>query len=104
MIQSSLSPVANISVKGDVVSRTVGDDMILLDLESGTYYTLNSVGAVIWKELERGAARDGVLDAVAAAVVVPAAIALALPGRRPAGGRARDRRCDASRTFIAGPG
>jgi len=69
MIHPSLSPVANISVKGDVVSRTVGDDMILLDLESGTYYTLNSVGAVIWNELERGAARDGGLDAVAAAVV-----------------------------------
>ena len=69
MTHASLSPSASITVKADVVSRTVGDDMILLDLESGTYYTLNGVGAVVWSELERGAAVDGALDAATAAVV-----------------------------------
>ena len=40
------------TIKDDVVARSVGDEMVLLDLESGTYFTLNAVGALIWRGLE----------------------------------------------------
>ena len=36
----------------DVVWRTLGDDCILLHLESGTYYTLNEGGRLLWELLE----------------------------------------------------
>jgi hypothetical protein len=56
--------VIRYTVKPDVVARGVADEMILLDLETGTYFTLNSVGAAIWKHLENGTDRDGAIAAV----------------------------------------
>jgi hypothetical protein len=52
------------TVKPDVVARGVADEMILLDLETGTYFTLNSVGAAIWKHLETGTDREAAIAAV----------------------------------------
>ncbi|HPD60978.1 MAG TPA: PqqD family protein [Thermodesulfobacteriota bacterium] len=36
----------------EVVWRTLGDDCILLHLESGIYYTLNEEGRVLWEALD----------------------------------------------------
>lgn len=51
---SETSVLANLSVapKQDIVARSVGDEMVLLDLETGTYFTLNGVGAFIWRQIE----------------------------------------------------
>ena len=50
----------------DVVARRVGDEMMLLDLTSGTYFGLDTVGGRFWDLLdERGslsAARDAMLE------------------------------------------
>jgi hypothetical protein len=48
----------------DVVARQVGEEMVLLDLESGTYYTLNEVGAVVWRKLGAGETLDAIVDAI----------------------------------------
>ncbi len=42
-------------IAGDVVSREVAGEMVLLDLASGTYFGLNSVGARVWERLKEGA-------------------------------------------------
>ena len=36
----------------DVVWRTLGEDCILLHLESGIYYTLNEEGKMLWEALD----------------------------------------------------
>ena len=36
----------------EVVWRALGDDCILLHLESGIYYTLNEEGRVLWEALD----------------------------------------------------
>jgi hypothetical protein len=38
-----------------VVSDTVDNETIIVNLDNGTYYDLNHVGAAIWEPLERGA-------------------------------------------------
>ena len=43
-----------IEVSGEVVSREVGDETMLLDLSSGTYFGLDPVGARFWQLLEEG--------------------------------------------------
>ena len=53
------------TTKEDVVARSMGDETVLLDLDSGTYFTLNAVGGVIWRQLEKG----GGLEESAVAVV-----------------------------------
>jgi len=35
----------------DVVTQKVGDEMVLLDLESGVYYGLDAVGSRVWELL-----------------------------------------------------
>ncbi|WAT17026.1 PqqD family protein [Aurantiacibacter sp. MUD11] len=38
----------------DIVSRDVGGETVLLDLEAGTYFGLNHVGGRLWQLLEGG--------------------------------------------------
>ena len=38
----------------DVLTRTVGDELVLLDLARGVYYGLNPSGARIWELLVSG--------------------------------------------------
>ena len=39
---------ARISPSPDVVGRAVGGELVLLDLESATYFGLNQVGSRVW--------------------------------------------------------
>ena len=38
----------------DVISRKVGDEVDLLDLQRGVYFGLDAVGARVWALLSRG--------------------------------------------------
>lgn len=48
---SQLPRSGQIVVSEDVVYENVGDELVLLDLQSGTYFGLNSVGRRIWELL-----------------------------------------------------
>jgi hypothetical protein len=39
-------------------------EIIVIDLSTGSYYSLRDVGAAIWTELERGAAEDEIVVAL----------------------------------------
>lgn len=39
--------------KEKVVYRVIGEELVLLETETGRCYSLNKTGTVIWKELER---------------------------------------------------
>lgn len=45
-----------------VMARQVGDETVILNLESGIYFGLDSVGADIWKLFERGCTLSDTLD------------------------------------------
>ena len=54
-----------IEVSSDVVAREVGDETMLLNLATGTYFGLDAVGGRFWQLLEEGKspldARDALL-------------------------------------------
>lgn len=56
----------NLSVKVQipphVMARQVGDETVILNLESGIYFGLDSVGADVWKLLEKGCTLGDTLD------------------------------------------
>lgn len=54
MSSVGLPITTSVQPKDDVLARSVGNETVLLDLESGIYYTLNSVAATVWSALERG--------------------------------------------------
>lgn len=43
-----------LSIPPQVMSRLVGDETVLLDLESGTYFGLDGVGKRIWESIDKG--------------------------------------------------
>lgn len=43
-----------VSIPPQVMARTVGDETVILDLASGTYFGLDPVGARIWELLGEG--------------------------------------------------
>ncbi|HQS95380.1 MAG TPA: PqqD family protein [Novosphingobium sp.] len=55
-----------ITLSEDVVAREVGEETMLLDLASGTYFGLNPVGGRFWQLIEEGRsaaeARDLLLE------------------------------------------
>lgn len=48
----------------NVVLRTVGSETVLLDVETGRYFTLNDVGTRVWTELMTGASVQSACDAL----------------------------------------
>ena len=53
------------SIQPKVVRECFEDEVVIINLESGNYYSLNGTGAEIWRELETG----GFAEAVTAALV-----------------------------------
>ncbi len=43
-----------VSIPPQVMARTVGDETVILDLASGTYFGLDPVGARIWELIGEG--------------------------------------------------
>ena len=49
-----------------VMSREVGDETVLLDLESGMYFGLDGVGKLIWESVSEGQSLAQVAEAIVA--------------------------------------
>ncbi|MEO6387291.1 MAG: PqqD family protein [Croceibacterium sp.] len=58
-------------VSSAVVSREVGEETMLLDLGSGTYFGLDPVGAQFWQLLEEGKSGLEARDILASEYDVP---------------------------------
>jgi hypothetical protein len=48
-----LSDRAVVAASGDQASCPLGDDVIILDLKAGMYFSLNHVGARIWQLIQQ---------------------------------------------------
>src|ERR1051325_431223 len=45
----------------DVIHETIEGEVVVIDLRSGTYYSLREAGAIVWRALERGADEEEIL-------------------------------------------
>ena len=55
-----------VAIPSQVMARQVGDETVILDLASGTYYGLDPVGARIWQLLAEGQTLAKVRDVMLA--------------------------------------
>jgi hypothetical protein len=55
-----------LSIPPQVMSRLVGDEMVLLDLESGVYFGLDGVGQRIWESIGKGLTLRSIASAIVA--------------------------------------
>jgi hypothetical protein len=54
----------SVSVPSQVVARLVGDETVILNLETSVYYGLDSVGSRIWNIAEENGNLQSVFDAL----------------------------------------
>jgi hypothetical protein len=45
---------SKVSIPKEVMSRQVGDELVILDLASGMYFGLDAIGTRIWQLVEAG--------------------------------------------------
>jgi hypothetical protein len=50
------------TIPPQVMTRTVGDEVVVLDLATGTYFGLDPVGARIWELMGEGKTLDEICD------------------------------------------
>lgn len=51
-----------VSIPAQVMARTVGDETVILDLATGTYFGLDPVGARIWQLMADGQTLDAICE------------------------------------------
>jgi hypothetical protein len=51
-----------IRIPGGVIHKTVGDEIVLLDLDRGVYYGLDQVGARVWELVEADHTLPDIID------------------------------------------
>ena len=51
-----------VTILAEVMARSVGDETVLLDLASGTYYGLDPVAARVWQLMSEGKPLSAVCD------------------------------------------
>jgi hypothetical protein len=44
----------------NVIHETIEGEVILIDLKTGTYYSLRDTGATVWQAIEKGAGEDDI--------------------------------------------
>jgi hypothetical protein len=55
---------ARYRLRGSLVASPIGDEMVVLDLDTGLYHSLNPVGALLYRHLCEGATCDELVAAV----------------------------------------
>lgn len=58
--------VAQYAVAEGIFVQGVGDELVVLSMESGLYYSFNGVGAAIWRLAEAGKDTSQIAAAIAA--------------------------------------
>lgn len=53
-----------VEIAKNVVSKNVEQDIVVLNLEDGTYFKLNETGAFTWQMLAKGAPIDKVIEEI----------------------------------------
>jgi hypothetical protein len=61
-----MEPGTRLSVPAHVISRSVGDEAVLLDLQSGLYFGVDPVGRRIWELAAGGSSLGEIVEAILA--------------------------------------
>ncbi len=59
-----MNPDTTLQIPAQVMSREVGDEVVLLDLANGTYFGLEGVGRYIWNSIVDGHSIDQIVDRI----------------------------------------
>ncbi|MGA3146703.1 MAG: PqqD family protein [Acidimicrobiales bacterium] len=70
----AISPDENLQLKvDDLVWREVGDELVVLELSTSTYLTLNGTARYLWESLADATTVDGLVQTLVDRYQIPAA-------------------------------
>ncbi len=72
-MKASLSEASTVTAAIDLVSTDLGNEAAILNLKSGVYYGLNSIGARVWRLIQQPRTISELRDTVVAEYEVDAA-------------------------------
>jgi hypothetical protein len=64
MARANIPSSSTVAIAHDVLASELGAEVVMLNLNDGTYYGLDGAGAEIWKLLERTATVDEIVNAL----------------------------------------
>lgn len=67
------APARRFRAADRVVARAIGDETLLLDLETGRYFDLDDSGSFVWSRLAAGAPLEEIVDSLASTFDAPRA-------------------------------
>jgi len=50
--------MGKIKLNDSILSKTLADQEVLIDLQSGNYFGMNETGTLLWAKIKTGATRD----------------------------------------------
>ena len=53
MKQNSFIPTQKFQLKEDLITSKIGDEIVLMTIENGKYFSINQVGSLIWEEINQ---------------------------------------------------
>lgn len=57
-------PESVLEIPGNVVARDVGGETVILDIEKGSYFSLDAVGARVWELIGQGLTLAAICDRI----------------------------------------
>lgn len=75
-MNDDLPPHTRFTVSRNALAKMVGEEMVILDLDSSTYFGLSPVGARIWQLMGEGQSLDAICAALSEEYDVAAGQAL----------------------------
>ena len=70
--RTRLEPGTRATAAPNVRTRAFDDELVVLDLDAGEYYSLDAIGARLWEGLQRGLSISEIASAVAKEYDAPA--------------------------------
>jgi hypothetical protein len=67
----NLSLTSRVVRTSDAITAAVAEELVMMDVETGTYYGLNNVGAEIWRLLESPTSTEDLCTALMHSFDVP---------------------------------
>jgi hypothetical protein len=64
-VELKMTPTSRLSPKPDVHAKRFDDEVIVLDLGKGVYFSLDEVGAAVWEGFARGQSLEEVVRSLA---------------------------------------
>ena len=57
-----LTPTTILARNPEIIANAIDDEIVMMSIEEGSYFGLNSIGSIIWQELEEAKSIESIIS------------------------------------------